>query len=113
MTDTMLLAGAKKLASLSPALQTNTNEDNLSDYEYKGESLMPDFGDAPKVNFEIGVAVAEQAIKEGSATVDWANGLAKQSDEVIERIVRDRAAEKLWVPVYYEYDFDENGLEDV
>ncbi|KAG5644097.1 hypothetical protein DXG03_009116 [Asterophora parasitica] len=86
MTDTMIIAGARRLASLSPA---------LSDPD---DALLPDFGDAPQVNFEVGVAVAEQAIEEGSAGVEWTK------DEV-----RERAKEKLWRPIYGEYVFDEQG----
>ncbi|KAF4573561.1 NAD-dependent malic enzyme, mitochondrial [Pleurotus pulmonarius] len=86
MTDTMIIAGAQRLASLSPALKD------------PDDSLLPDFDDAPKVNFEIGVAVAEQAIEEGSAGVDW-----KKSE------VRQKAAERLWRPVYGEYIYDPEG----
>ncbi|KAL4248887.1 Malic oxidoreductase [Pleurotus pulmonarius] len=86
MTDTMIIAGAQRLASLSPALKD------------PDDSLLPDFDDAPKVNFEIGVAVAEQAIEEGSAGVDW-----KKSE------VRQKATERLWRPVYGEYIYDPEG----
>ncbi|KIK71481.1 hypothetical protein GYMLUDRAFT_33660 [Collybiopsis luxurians FD-317 M1] len=86
MTDTMIIAGARRLASLSPALKD------------PDDALLPDFGDAPEVNFEVAVAVAEQAIEEGSAGVDW------KKDEV-----REKAKEKLWVPVYGEYVYDVNG----
>ncbi|KAJ4470847.1 hypothetical protein J3R30DRAFT_3300141 [Lentinula aciculospora] len=86
MTDTMIIAGARRLASLSPAL---TNPD---------DALLPDFGDAPSINFEVAVAVAEQAIEEGSAGVDW-----------MKEEVREKAKEKLWRPIYGEYVFDEDG----
>ncbi|KAJ3766528.1 hypothetical protein FB446DRAFT_824907 [Lentinula raphanica] len=62
------------------------------------DALLPDFGDAPAINFEVAVAVAEQAIEEGSAGVDW------KKEEV-----REKAREKLWQPVYGEYVYDENG----
>ncbi|KAF9523079.1 hypothetical protein CPB83DRAFT_863423 [Crepidotus variabilis] len=113
MTDTMLLAGAKKLASLSPAILADNSKDDLSDYEYKGESLMPDFANAPKVNFEIAVAVAGQAIQEGSARAEWAQDLKAKGREEVEKIVREKAGEKVWVPVYYEYEYDKKGLEDI
>ncbi|TRM70545.1 hypothetical protein BD626DRAFT_477809 [Schizophyllum amplum] len=86
MTDTMIIAGAQRLAELSPALQD------------PDDSLLPDFGDAPDVNFEVGVAVAEQAIEEGTAGVDW-----KKED------VRGRAQEKRWKPIYGEYVYDPEG----
>ncbi|KAI4524915.1 hypothetical protein K525DRAFT_277813 [Schizophyllum commune Loenen D] len=86
VTDNMIIAGARRLAALSPAL---TDPDN---------SLLPDLQDAPDVNLEIAVAVAEQAIEDGTAGVSW----AKEE-------VRDRAKEKIWEPVYQEYVFDENG----
>ncbi|KAF5385112.1 hypothetical protein D9615_000957 [Tricholomella constricta] len=86
MTDTMIIAGARRLASLSPA---RSDPDN---------ALLPDFSDAPRVNFEVGVAVAEQAIEEGSAGVEW------RKEEV-----REQAAKKVWKPIYGEYVFDEQG----
>ena len=46
VTDTMIIAGAQRLAALSPALAD------------PDDALLPDFGDAPDVNFEVGVAVA-------------------------------------------------------
>ncbi|KAG5638507.1 hypothetical protein H0H81_012312 [Sphagnurus paluster] len=86
MTDTMIIAGARRLASLSPALIDPYN------------GLLPDFADAPEVNFEVGVAVAEQAIEEGSAGVDWGK------DEV-----REKARSKQWKPIYGEYIHDPEG----
>ncbi|KAI5885387.1 uncharacterized protein SCHCODRAFT_02644610 [Schizophyllum commune H4-8] len=86
VTDTMIIAGAQRLAALSPA---------LSDPD---DALLPDFGDAPDVNFEVGVAVAEQAVEEGTAGVGW----AKEE-------VRARAEEKRWQPVYGEYIYDPEG----
>ncbi|KAG6856114.1 hypothetical protein H0H87_007328 [Tephrocybe sp. NHM501043] len=86
MTDSMIIAGARRLASLSPALLDPDN------------ALLPDFSDAPKVNFEVGIAVAEQAILEGTAGVGWSK------DQV-----REEARKKLWTPVYGEYVYDEEG----
>ncbi|KAK0430863.1 hypothetical protein EV421DRAFT_1856031 [Armillaria borealis] len=86
MTDTMIIAGARRLASLSPALKD------------PDDALLPDFGDAPQVNFEVAVAVAEQGIEEGSAGVDW----SKEE-------VRAKAKAKLWEPVYAEYVYDKDG----
>jgi malate dehydrogenase (oxaloacetate-decarboxylating) len=87
MTDTMILAGTRRLASLSPALQ----DPDLG--------LLPDFGDAPEVNFEVGVAVAEQAIEEGNAGVEW----GKEE-------VREKAKEAVWKPAYGEFVFDPEGM---
>ncbi|KAK0224618.1 hypothetical protein EDD85DRAFT_858469, partial [Armillaria nabsnona] len=86
MTDTMIIAGARRLASLSPALKD------------PDDALLPDFGDAPQVNFEVAVAVAEQGIEEGSAGVDW----SKEE-------VRAKAKAKLWEPLYADYVYDKDG----
>lgn len=83
----MIIAGAKRLAALSPALEDPDN------------ALLPDFADAPDVNFEVGVAVAEQAIEEGTAGVDW-----EKSE------VRERAKEKVWKPIYGTYVYDKEGV---
>ena len=45
LTDTMIIAGTRRLASLAPALQD------------PDDALLPDFEDAPRVNFEVAVAV--------------------------------------------------------
>ncbi|KAG6871935.1 hypothetical protein C0995_014717 [Termitomyces sp. Mi166 len=86
MTDSMIIAGARRLATLSPA---------LSDPD---DALLPDFVDAPKVSFEVGIAVAEQAIIEGTARVDWTR-----------EQVRDEASKKVWKPIYKQYVYDEQG----
>ena len=86
LTDGMIIAAARRLASLSPALK---NPD---------DALLPDFGDAPAVNLEVAVAVVEQAVEEGSARVDW-----KKED------VRKRVTDAQWKPVYGQYVYDENG----
>jgi len=86
LTDTMIIAGTERLASLSPALKD------------PDDALLPDFGEAPYVNFEIAVAVAERAIEEGSAGVDW------KKEEV-----REKVKEKQWKPIYGEYIYDPHG----
>lgn len=83
MTDKMLVAGAKRLASLSPALKD------------PDDALLPDFQSAPDVNFEVAVAVAEQAIDEGVAGVEW--GKDK---------VREKVEEAGWVAEYGTYVYD-------
>ncbi|KAF8816213.1 Aminoacid dehydrogenase-like protein [Phlegmacium glaucopus] len=109
VTDTMLIEGAKRLASLSPAIQATANWKNKQvgqqqPYKYNGEALLPDFGIAPGVNFEVGIAVAEQAVKEGNS------GLASDDDAVEQISVK--AKEKVWVPVYPEYVYDAQGMEE-
>jgi malate dehydrogenase (oxaloacetate-decarboxylating) len=86
LSDSMILAGAQRLASLSPALKD------------PDDALLPDFADAPDVCFEVAVAVAEQAISEGIAGVEWN-----------EQEVRERAKELQWLPIYGEYVYDEKG----
>ena len=86
MSDDMIIAGTQRLASLSPA---HKDPDN---------ALLPAIEDAPAVNFEVAVAVAEQAIKEGVAGVDWP----------IEE-VRERAKAAQWTPDYVDYVYDEQG----
>jgi len=86
MTDTMILAGTHRLASLAPALKDPNG------------ALLPDFGDAPEVNFEVAIAVIEQAIEEGSAGVEW----AKQD-------VRGHVEEAIWLPEYGTYEYDPQG----
>ncbi|KAF8636156.1 hypothetical protein AX17_003751 [Amanita inopinata Kibby_2008] len=80
MTDTMLVAGAQRLASLSPALRDPDH------------GLLPDLEDAPWVNFEVGIAVAEQAVKEGSAGAPWVEDV-----KAGRATVRQLASEKVWV----------------
>ncbi|KAJ7269373.1 hypothetical protein B0H12DRAFT_1095472 [Mycena haematopus] len=87
MTDTMIIAGAQRLASLSPALKD------------PDDALLPDFADAPEVNFEVAVAVAEQAVEEGSADVRWTKEEA-----------RAKVRQHLWRPLYGEYVFDKDGM---
>jgi len=88
LTDTMLIAGTRRLASLSPALSNPK------------DALLPDFGDSPSVNLEVAIAVVEQAIDEGSADVDWK-----------EEEVRGKVVESQWKPIYGTYVYDENGEE--
>ncbi|KAG9049298.1 NAD-dependent malic enzyme, mitochondrial [Tulasnella sp. UAMH 9824] len=86
ISDSMIIAGAQALASLSPALKD------------PDAALLPDFGDAPHVNFEVAVAVAEHAVAEGLAGVKW------QKEDV-----RDRVKERIWHPVYGTYHYDASG----
>lgn len=95
LTDKMIVAGAHRLAELSPAIRRRHGKNE----DHAGEALLPDFEEAPKINFEIGVAVAEEVVREGDSGVD---GL-KVTD------VRERAKEKVWVPLYADYEYDPKG----
>ncbi|GJE89634.1 NAD-dependent malic enzyme [Phanerochaete sordida] len=87
MTDRMIIAGTQRLAALAPALK----DPDLP--------LLPDFHIAPHVNFEVAVAVAEQAIEEGCAGVEW-----KKSE------VRSHIEAAQWQPFYKDFVHDPNGL---
>ncbi|KAG1886284.1 hypothetical protein F4604DRAFT_1725599 [Suillus subluteus] len=86
MTDGMIIAGAQRLAALSPALKDPDS------------GLLPDFQDAPAANLEVAIAVAEQAFDEGIQGVSWSR-----------EEVRTRAEGKQWKPVYGRYEYDEQG----
>jgi malate dehydrogenase (oxaloacetate-decarboxylating) len=63
------------------------------------DALLPDFADAPQVNFEVAVAVAEQAVEEGSADVPW------KKEEA-----REKVRQHLWLPIYGKYVYDKDGM---
>lgn len=106
----MIVAGAHRLAELSPAIRTqhanssNTSEDSHGrDGDYDGNALLPDFGEAPNLNFEIGVAVAEQVVREAKSGIE--------GEKLRVEDVRKRAKEKVWVPLYPEYEYDPKGMQ--
>ncbi|KAH9829497.1 uncharacterized protein C8Q71DRAFT_407146 [Rhodofomes roseus] len=86
LTDSMIVAGAQRLASLAPAL--NDPDD----------ALLPDFGDSPEINYEVTCAVVERAIEEGAAAVEW----TKEE-------VREKVRERQWKPIYGRYEYDADG----
>lgn len=86
MTDGMIIAGAQRLAALSPALKDPDS------------GLLPNFQDAPAANLEVAIAVAEQAFDEGIQGVSWSR-----------EEVRTKAEDKQWKPVYGRYEYDEQG----
>jgi len=86
LTDSMIIAATRRLASLSPALEDPDN------------GLLPDFGDSPAVNLEVAIAVAEQAVEEGQAEIRC------QKEDV-----RKLVTEAQWKPLYGKYVYDENG----
>lgn len=91
LTDGMIIAGARRLAALSPALLD------------PDDALLPDFGDAPSVNFEVAVAVVKSAIEEGSAGEE----VCKWKEEE----VREKVSARAWRPEYGEYFYSEDGEE--
>jgi malate dehydrogenase (oxaloacetate-decarboxylating) len=89
LTDNMIIAGAQRLAALSPALKD------------PDDALLPDFGDAPFVNFEVAVAVAQKAIdSEEGVAAEKVKGWSV--DEV-----REKVKERAWRAEYGEYEYDE------
>ena len=107
MTDKMIVAGSNRLSELAPALKDPK------------KALLPEFGgaltfrlsrsdeatrlmvDAASVNFEIALAVLEQAIEEGVAQ---AKGIPTSAGDR-----RKWAEEKRWVPEYLQYQYDPAG----
>lgn len=80
VTDTMIMAAAKKLASLSPALTDKT------------AALLPPISDSRKVGLLVGEAVALQAIDDG---------VAEDSNKAT---LKDRLLAYVWEPVYLPYE---------
>jgi len=79
VTDAMIMAAAKKLASLSPALRE------------KDGTLLPPIGDSRKVGLAVAEAVGRAAIAEGISDLPTAT---------VEQSLRDYA----WEPVYRPYE---------
>ncbi|WWC91722.1 uncharacterized protein L201_006669 [Kwoniella dendrophila CBS 6074] len=94
MTDSMIIAGSKRLSELAPAL---TKKD-------PNESLLPDFGDAPKVNFEIALSVIKASTKDKVSREDT------MPNPENEEKLREWASRKSWEPKYMEYKYDPEGL---
>ncbi|KZT73363.1 NAD(P)-binding protein [Daedalea quercina L-15889] len=86
VTDGMIVAGARRLASLAPALKRPDN------------ALLPDFGDSPEVDYEVTCSVVEQAIEEGVAGTEW------KKEEA-----REKVKERQWKPIYWRYKYDPDG----
>ena len=85
VTDGMIMAAAKALASLSPS---------RSD---KSAPLLPPIGESRKVALVVSEAVARQAVVEGVAKIDDAASL------------QDRIRGYMWDPVYVPYERVEHG----
>ena len=86
VTDSMIVAATRRLASLSPAL------------EDPDDGLLPDFGDSPAVNLEVAIAVAEQAVEEGQAEI-------RCQKEDVRKLVTEAQGK----PLYGKYVYDTNG----
>ncbi|WVO18541.1 hypothetical protein L204_106260 [Cryptococcus depauperatus] len=92
MTDKMIAAGAQRLGQLAPCVQEKNSD----------KSLLPDFGDAQEVNFEVALAVLNQAIEEG---VSRRKDIPKTKQDMIQW-----AKTKRWSPKYVDFEFDPDGL---
>ncbi len=79
VTDNMIMAAAKTLASLSPA-RTDKND-----------ALLPPIGDSPKVGLIVGEAVAHQAVADGVAEPAGSESMKVRIDAYV------------WKPVYLPY----------
>jgi malate dehydrogenase (oxaloacetate-decarboxylating) len=80
VTDNMIMAAAKTLASLSPARND------------KNEALLPPIGDSRKVGLIVGEAVAQQAVADGVADSSGAESMKERIDAYV------------WEPVYRPYE---------
>jgi malate dehydrogenase (oxaloacetate-decarboxylating) len=80
VSDAMIMASAKALASLSPTIADS------------GAPLLPPIGDCRKVSLVIAEAVAKQAMQDGTAEV------------VDDATLRDRIRAYVWEPVYQPYE---------
>lgn len=102
VSDGMLIAATRRLAELSPALKSHRGESggkgDVMDDEGNLPPLLPDFADAPEVNFEVALAVARCAMEEGHASVDFG------PDEL-----RSKAEIARWTPTYPRYEYDPQG----
>lgn len=102
VSDGMLIAATRRLAELSPALKSHEGESgsegDVRDSDGNLPPLLPDFGDAPQVNFEVALAVARCAMDEQLATVDFG------PDEL-----RKKAEIARWTPEYPKYEYDPKG----
>lgn len=102
MTDGMLIAGTRRLAELSPALKSIKGESgekgSVEDKHGNVPPLLPDFEEVPHINFEVAISVAEAAIDEGVARIEW----GKEE-------VRRKAEEMMWTPRYARYEYDHQG----
>jgi len=80
VTDNMIMAAARTLASLSPA------------HNDKNEALLPPISDSRKVGLIVGEAVAHQAVADGVA------------DAVTGESMKERIGAYVWEPVYLPYE---------
>ena len=81
LTDGMLWAATQALSKCSPVIQD------------KMAPLLPKLSEARLVSYQVGLAVAAQAIKEGVA------GICPPDEESLKQLICDT----MWVPQYYPY----------
>ncbi|KAG8834756.1 NAD-dependent malic enzyme, mitochondrial [Serendipita sp. 399] len=100
VSDGMLIAAVRRLAELSPALKSQQGESgekgSVKDAEGNLPPLLPDFESAPDTNFEVSIAVAECAIQEGLARIDFDPSQ-----------LREEAESFRWQPTYPRYVYVE------
>jgi malate dehydrogenase (oxaloacetate-decarboxylating) len=80
VSDAMIMASAKALASLSPTVADSS------------APLLPPIADCRKVSLVVAEAVAKQAMADGTA------------EEVDEATLRQRLRDYVWEPVYHQYE---------
>jgi len=80
VSDAMIMASAKALAGMSPALADPS------------APLLPPIADCRKVSLVVAVAVAKQAMADGTA------------EEVDESTLRQRIRDYVWEPIYHPYE---------
>lgn len=89
MTDKMIAAGAKRLSEMAPALKD------------PDQALLPAFGDAASVNFEVALAVVDAAVKEG----------VSQADVPVDGEQRRKWAQaRRWKAEYTELKYSKDGI---
>lgn len=98
ITDGMILAGSQALAKQSPAL------------EDPSASLLPDFQQAPRVNFNVALSVAMKAIEEGVSTLEH-SWIHSPKDELRHNL-KELAKEMVWKPEYKVYNYNPQGETD-
>jgi malate dehydrogenase (oxaloacetate-decarboxylating) len=102
VSDGMLIAATQRLAELSPALKSHEGESggkgDVRDADGNLPPLLPDFADAPAVNFEVALAVARCAMDEGLSSVDFGPDELRSKAEIVR-----------WTPTYPRYEYHPQG----
>lgn len=102
VSNGMLIAATRRLAELSPALKSHEGDSGekgkVTDSKGNLPPLLPDFAEAPEVNFEVALAVAECAMDEGLANVGFSRAELRKHAEI-----------GRWTPTYPSYTYDPDG----